>query len=432
MLTFFIIFELIILSSYVSGDEPVKTLIYIDSSNQIIGPDTHFQITIYCNPGQPIKSYEFNIIFNPSMLSASSVIEGDIFDSYDTFFNKGNINNSAGSIVNVLGLIIGSGNVTDQGSLAVINFTSLSNSGSSSIVLDNVGVANENIYVPVTVSKDTMQIDVVSPGFDDNTPPEISSVLAIPSSTAQDGYVNVTCDVTDNVDVDTVMVNISGPAGFTTVNVTMNEGSYYYNATYTHVGTYDYFIWANDISDNRNMSTGNSFVIEDSTTTTPTVISNIDRITSKVLDTDPAFGWVNITCRVTDNNNVRHVYLNIINPDSSNNCLEMSPIESNKYGLNSSNAFQKPGDYTYYIQSVDDNSNTVNSVAYSFTMPLNYDINMDGIINQKDLHSFKKHYGETGQPGWIREDVDNNGITQVLDAVLIQNHCKESWWLHIF
>jgi len=333
MLTFFIIFELIFLSSYVSGDEPVKTLIYIDSSNQIIGPGTHFQITIYCTPGQPIKSYEFNIIFNPSLLLASSVSEGDIFDGYDTFFYKDTINNSAGSIVNVFGLILGRGNVTDQGSLAVINFTSLSNSGFSSIVLGDVGVTNDTIYVPITVSKGTIQIDVVSPGFDDNTSP---------------------------------------------------------------------------------------------------VISNIDRITSNVLDTDPAFGWVNITCRVIDNNNVRHVYLNIINPDSSNNYLEMSPIESNKYSLNSSNAFSKPGNYTYYIQSVDDNSNTVNSIAYQFSMPTNYDINMDGTLNQKDLHSIKKHYGETGQPGWIREDVDNNGIIQILDPVLIQNHVKKSWWLHIF
>jgi len=333
MLTFFIIFELIFLSFYVSGDEPVNTLIYIDSSNQIIEPDTNFQITIYCIPGQPIKSYEFKIIFNPSILSANSVSEGDIFEGYDTFFNKGTINNSAGSIVNVFGLIVDSGNVTHKGSLAVINFTSLSNSGFSSIVLDNVGVTNENIYVPVTVNKSTIQIDVVSPGFDDDTPP---------------------------------------------------------------------------------------------------VISNVDRITSNVLDTDPSFGWVNINCRVIDNNNVLHVYLNIINPDSSINCIEMSPIESNNYNLNSSNAFSKPGDYIYYIQSVDDNSNTVNSVKYQFTMPPNYDINMDGTINQKDLHSLKKHYGETGQPGWIREDVDNNGIIQVLDSVLIQNHCKESWWLHIF
>ena len=108
----------------------------------------------------------------------------------------------------------------------------------------------------------------------------------------------------------------------------------------------------------------------------------------------------------------------------------MSTIESNKYSLNSSNAFSEPGDYSYYIQSVDDNSNTVNSVVYKFTMPPNYDINMDGTVNKKDFISLKKHYGETGQPGWIREDVDNNGIIQILDSILIQNYCKESWWLY--
>jgi len=92
-------------------------------------------------------------------------------------------------------------------------------------------------------------------------PPEIDNVQATPPSVSQDGYVNITCDVADNDVVDTVKVNISGPGGFTPVNATMNEGSYYYNTTYTVVGTYNFFIWANDTSGNSNMSTGHSFSI---------------------------------------------------------------------------------------------------------------------------------------------------------------------------
>jgi len=46
----------------------------------------------------------------------------------------------------------------------------------------------------------------------------------------------------------------------------MTEGSYYYNATYTIVGTYTYFIWANDTSDNRNITSQNSFNVTPSLT----------------------------------------------------------------------------------------------------------------------------------------------------------------------
>jgi len=99
----------------------------------------------------------------------------------------------------------------------------------------------------------------------DNDPPKISNVLATPSLTIQDAYINITCDVTDNVDVDTVMVNIGGPAGFTPVNTTMNEGSYYYNTSYSIVGIYSYFIWANDTSGNTITSLTYDFYIYDPT-----------------------------------------------------------------------------------------------------------------------------------------------------------------------
>jgi len=85
--------------------------------------------------------------------------------------------------------------------------------------------------------------------------------LATPSSASQGEYINKTCTVTDNMEIDTVNVSITGPVGFTPVNVSMNEGSYYYNASYMIVGTYDYFIWVNDTSGNSNMSSVEHFTI---------------------------------------------------------------------------------------------------------------------------------------------------------------------------
>ncbi len=94
----------------------------------------------------------------------------------------------------------------------------------------------------------------------DNDPPEITNVTEHPSlQNSSSGWVNIICDVTDNIEVDSVKINITWPEGFEPQNITMNEGSYYYNATYTRVGTYTYFIWANDTSGNENTSDIHNF-----------------------------------------------------------------------------------------------------------------------------------------------------------------------------
>ena len=96
---------------------------------------------------------------------------------------------------------------------------------------------------------------------EDTTPPEISNVQANPDIQEIGGYVNISCIILDDTNIGTVKVNITGPDNFTSVNTTMNEGSYYYNESYSVSGIYYYFIWANDTSDNSNMSLSYSFTI---------------------------------------------------------------------------------------------------------------------------------------------------------------------------
>ena len=59
----------------------------------------------------------------------------------------------------------------------------------------------------------------------------------------------------------------------------------------------------------------------------------------------------------------------------------------------------------------------------------NWDINLDHDCNILDLIQISNHFDETGDPGWIREDVDNNGVIQILDFVFVSNHYNESWWV---
>jgi len=94
----------------------------------------------------------------------------------------------------------------------------------------------------------------------DNDAPEIMNVAAYPNPQHVGFYVNISCEVFDNIGVNIVKVNISYPDGYM-VNLTMSGGSYYYNATYTMLGTYHYFIWAKDVSGNSNSSPLHQFEI---------------------------------------------------------------------------------------------------------------------------------------------------------------------------
>ena len=50
------------------------------------------------------------------------------------------------------------------------------------------------------------------------------------------------------------------------------------------------------------------------------------------------------------------------------------------------------------------------------------DINSDGIINTLDLVEMSNHLDTKGTSGWIKEDVDNNGVIQICDLMFVANN----------
>ena len=131
----------------------------------------------------------------------------------------------------------------------------------------------------------------------DTEPPKISNVEANPSEQLIGGYVNITCKVIDNVAVNIVKVNITYPDG-SYQNVTMNSlilstpfsPSHYYNSTYNIPGTYYYYIWANDTSNNWNASAIHTFEIVEDTNPPETYI--IEGPSGIIDYNDVTFEWI--------------------------------------------------------------------------------------------------------------------------------------------
>jgi hypothetical protein len=76
--------------------------------------------------------------------------------------------------------------------------------------------------------------------------------------------VNISCSVVDEMMVDSVFVDISGPAGFSPVNTSMMQGGgdvFYYADSYFVEGNYSFFVWAEDVSGNSVISDVFSFSI---------------------------------------------------------------------------------------------------------------------------------------------------------------------------
>jgi len=98
----------------------------------------------------------------------------------------------------------------------------------------------------------------------DTIQPTITKVDAQPNPQIKGGYVNITCNVTDNIGVDKVFLNIVYPdASFENFSISTNKtgNTYYCNRIYVNGGTYSYFIWANDTIGNSDTSAIYSFSI---------------------------------------------------------------------------------------------------------------------------------------------------------------------------
>ena len=97
----------------------------------------------------------------------------------------------------------------------------------------------------------------------DDISPVISNIVDYPDPQSIDGHVNISCVVTDDVLLDSVYVDVTGPNGYhENLSMIPSIGNTFYRLhNYDEIGQYSYFIWANDTFNNVVSSSPQTFTI---------------------------------------------------------------------------------------------------------------------------------------------------------------------------
>ena len=150
-------FFIVVFTSLVSADSVIR----VKSTNQNLDAGEQATITIELTPDASVKSFEFSLAYNQSLLSVSSQAQGSFFDGYNTFSSNGTVNANAGMISDVYSLIMGDSMVNSEGILYTFAVTASEMLGDKTtmIRLVDAGITNETNYLPLTIENLSLTIN---------------------------------------------------------------------------------------------------------------------------------------------------------------------------------------------------------------------------------------------------------------------------------
>lgn len=122
-----------------------NTAVSVSAPAQPVSPGQQFTVNITVQPGSAIAGAQFDLSFDPSLVSVNSVTEGNLFNQSGagTYFMPGTVDNTAGTITGVAGVITTPGQtVSTAGTLAVITMTAGPISGTCPLNLSGVIVGD--------------------------------------------------------------------------------------------------------------------------------------------------------------------------------------------------------------------------------------------------------------------------------------------------
>jgi hypothetical protein len=129
------------------------TEIKVTPSSSSVKQGQVFTVEVSVTPDGEVAGLQMDFHFNPGVMQVQSVVQGP-FLGQQTFFNAGVIDNTAGVVKPIYGVVTTPGQaITQPGVFLVITCKALAASGTSGIVLDNVVVGNkEGVSVPFSLS----------------------------------------------------------------------------------------------------------------------------------------------------------------------------------------------------------------------------------------------------------------------------------------
>lgn len=131
-----------------------STYVYVDPVRQTADVGDTVTVTIKVNDVTDLYVFQFDITFDPNVLEAVSISEGDFLSSHGaTTGLAGTIDNTLGTITGITCALTGATGATGSGTLATVTFNALAD-GTSNIVLSNVVLSNSSLTEIPSTSED--------------------------------------------------------------------------------------------------------------------------------------------------------------------------------------------------------------------------------------------------------------------------------------
>jgi chitodextrinase len=164
-----------------------ETVVSVTTPGQV-EPGEQFVVNVVVEPGAEIAGVQFDLAFDPSLVTIDSVAEGNLLSQggATTYFSSGSIDNVSGNIGGVAGAIITPGQtVSATGTFAVITVTAGPEEGTCPFTLSGV-IAGDINGQPVVVNTVDSQIIINTNapasggggggGGPDTSPPRFSNI----------------------------------------------------------------------------------------------------------------------------------------------------------------------------------------------------------------------------------------------------------------
>ncbi|MFA4836235.1 MAG: carboxypeptidase regulatory-like domain-containing protein, partial [Dehalococcoidia bacterium] len=146
----------------VTGTPAVLTPVSISPASKTVATEQTFTVALVVHPVAPIAGVQFNLTFDPSLLTVVGIQEGTLLSQGGavTYFTAGTIDNAAGTVSGVAGAITTPGaTVSAEGTFAIITLKAKGIIGTSALALLNVVVGDiDGSGMPVAASNGSITI----------------------------------------------------------------------------------------------------------------------------------------------------------------------------------------------------------------------------------------------------------------------------------